>query len=178
MSRLQRNLGWAVGFALLLAAAALLLGQLPPEDHADGLPTRVQGSARVVDADTWIVAGTRLRIDGIDAPELAQPCGEPDRSWPCGRAAAEALRAHLRGREVGCRLHGRDRHGRALASCHADGEDLQRWLVRNGWAVAYGSSASGDDYTVDELLAQHQRIGIWRTGLERPQRWRQRQAKP
>jgi len=44
------------------------------------------GAIMVIDADTWDVGGQRVRVFGIDAPELAQTCKKPDgTTWACMR---------------------------------------------------------------------------------------------
>ena len=56
----------------------------------------VIGTAWVADGDSLEIAGTRLRLEGIDAPELDQACADDKgQSWSCGRAAARELRSHL-----------------------------------------------------------------------------------
>lgn len=170
-ARTHRSLAWVALWLALLAVAAWTLWR-ESDDATPPLPAQVQGTPRVLDADTWDLAGLRLRIDGLDAPELDQTCGSADAPWPCGREAAAALRAHLRGRQARCRLHGRDRHGRALATCHADGEDLQRWLVCNGWALATGTAGDGSDYQLDEIAAERDGSGIWRGDFIPPRQWR------
>jgi endonuclease YncB( thermonuclease family) len=59
----------------------------------------------------------RVRLQGIDAPELHQTCTAYGQEWPCGRTAAEWLKNRLHGRQVECVGHARDRHGRLLAVC-------------------------------------------------------------
>ena len=98
------------------------------------------GLARVVDGDSIEIAGARVRLEGIDAPELNQSCtdsrGQP---WSCGRTAAQELRSHIAGRELRCEPSGRDRYDRMLAICVLpDGSDVNAWLVRQGWALASG----------------------------------------
>lgn len=129
------------------------------------------------DADTIGVQGARLRLQGIDAPEYAQDCGTRGRAWHCGRDAIAALRRYLDGRSVACLVVGSDRYRRGLALCRVGGDrdvdDLNRWLVRNGWAVSYG-----EDYVGDELLAQRERAGLWRDVFQRPERWRRAHPRP
>ncbi len=51
----------------------------------------ISGPARVVDGDTLEVAGERIRLYGIDAPEKDQTCSIDARAWACGIAAWGAL---------------------------------------------------------------------------------------
>ena len=49
------------------------------------------GKPRVVDGDTIEIAGQRIRLYGIDAPESDQTCVVGNERWQCGRNAALAL---------------------------------------------------------------------------------------
>ena len=131
------------------------------------------GPARVVDGDSIEIAGARVRLEGIDAPELNQSCkdsrGQP---WSCGRTAAQELRSHIGGRELRCEPSGRDRFDRMLAICVLpDHSDVNAWLVRQGWALASGRSA---DYRTEQHEAQAAKRGIWAGTFVPPWEWRQR----
>ncbi len=67
-----------------LLAIALLIGLLWP---GTALAETLSGPARVVDGDTLFVAGERIRLHGIDAPEKDQTCSIDGRDWACGIAA-------------------------------------------------------------------------------------------
>src|SRR5512135_1562290 len=103
----------AAGTAFLLAALCAR------PSYAD-----VAGSATVIDGDTLIVAGERVHLEGIDAPELHQTCTAYGQEWPCGRTSADWLREHLNGRQVECIGHARDRYRRLLAICYVGGYSL------------------------------------------------------
>jgi endonuclease YncB( thermonuclease family) len=75
----------------------------------------VAGTARVIDCDTIVIAGEHVRLQGIDAPETDQTCTAFGQQWPCGRMAAQWLTEYLRGRQVECVGHARDRYERLLA---------------------------------------------------------------
>lgn len=154
--------------ALLLA---LSLAGVPTTSDARGAVAQgdkgpsariVRGPARVVDGDTLDVAGQRVRLEGIDAPEIRQTCptaGHANRTWPAGRVAAQALAQLVRDRAVTCRQIGRDDYGRMLGRCHAGGTDLNAALIRRGlaWAfVKYSKTFAGD-----ERVARKARLGVW-----------------
>ena len=122
----------------------------------------VRGRARVVDGDTLEVAGQRVRLEGIDAPEMRQTCprtGHANRTWPAGRVAARALERLVRGRAVACRQIGRDGYGRVLGRCHAGGTDLNAALIRRGLAWAFIKYSTA--FVTDERAARKARVGVW-----------------
>jgi endonuclease YncB( thermonuclease family) len=152
---------------LLAGGLALFLSEGP---DAAG---EVAGTAVVTDADTLTVGGLIIRLHGLDAPELRQTCRRADGSpWPCGREATAALAQRLRGGTVRCRLLGTDRFGRALGRCWAGGEEINAWLVREGWAVAY--TRYSWRYLPQQALAWWEGRGIWQGGFEAPEEWRRR----
>ncbi|MCF5953433.1 thermonuclease family protein, partial [Xanthomonas perforans] len=110
------------------------------------------GRATVTDGDTITVAHQRIRLWGIDAPESAQQCSAHDGSaWPCGRRAAAALDGYLLDKTVHCQPKDTDRYGRRVAECFVQGQSVNAWMVRSGWAVAYRQYATA--FEVDERLA-------------------------
>ncbi len=141
------------------------------------LPERAEtlaGEARVVDGDTIAVAGRRIRLVGLDAPEARQTCTRAGTPWPCGAEATAALREALDGRAVTCTAAGRDRYDRILGTCTAGGQDVGAWMVREGWAVAY--TAYSWRYLPEEATARWHGRGLWSGEFERPEDWRRRQG--
>ncbi len=60
----------------------------------------ITGQPRVIDGDTLEVAGQRIRLHGIDAPERRQICRRDGQRWRCGEDATSALKAFLGSRPV------------------------------------------------------------------------------
>ena len=146
-----------------LLAALLVL--LPAIAHAD-----ITGPARVIDGDTLEIEGQRIRLHGIDAPEMRQPCWRDGKVWRCGGDAASALAEKIASRAVACEELDRDRYGRIVAKCAVAGVDLGEWMVANGWAVAYVYFSY--EYTRAEQRAKSARRGIWASEFEMPWEWR------
>ncbi len=69
-----------------------------------------------------------------------------------------------------CQEQDRDRYGRIVAVCVAQGVDLSRWLVANGLALAYRRFSQ--EYADEEGAAQASRLGIWRGEFVPPWEWR------
>jgi endonuclease YncB( thermonuclease family) len=136
------------------------------------LAQSLMGRASVVDGDTLEIQGVRIRLWGIDAVESSQTCldagGKP---WPCGRRAAFALADFLGGRTVRCERRGADRYGRVLAVCHVGGVEVNRWLVEQGWALAY-VEYGGKVYLEAQRQAQAARRGVWQGSFQPPWEYR------
>ena len=136
----------------------------------DGAPLtgRVE---RVSDGDTIDIAGQRIRLLGIDAPEWNQTCrtasGGP---WDCGKTAAARMRELTRDRTLSCRPEGHDRYGRLLAVCRDAKLDIAETLVADGLATAT------DRYLGAEGQARRARRGLWQGQFDTPAEWRRREA--
>ncbi len=131
---------------------------------------QLSGTASVTDGDSLKVSGHRVRLHGIDAPESAQTCRSDGKPWSCGRAAAIALRKRLAGRPVVCEERDRDRYGHIVAVCRVAGEDVNAWMVSQGWALAYRKYST--DYVPQERAAKADRRGLWRGTFVPPWDWR------
>jgi endonuclease YncB( thermonuclease family) len=165
----------------VILAGALAIHAVQPTDSRS--PAEVQnevheihgdivGRARVIDGDTIDIAGARIRLRGIDAPESNQTCTDSgNRAWRCGRAATHELIDHIAGRPLKCESAGFDRYRRVLAVCALpDGSDVNAWMVRQGWALAYYSAA----YRSEEAQAHAAKRGIWAGSFMAPWEWRHR----
>jgi endonuclease YncB( thermonuclease family) len=129
------------------------------------------GLASVVDGDTIIVAGERVRLHGIDAPELNQTFWCMGQTLPCGAMAMAALEALTAGVKLRCEPVERDRHGRLVAKCFSpSGIDVGQRLVAAGWALAYRQFSM--DYVDAEEEARKAKRGMWRGGFMKPWVWR------
>ncbi|MBM3535880.1 MAG: thermonuclease family protein [Alphaproteobacteria bacterium] len=131
----------------------------------------VVGIATVIDGDTIEIHGQRIRLHGIDAPESRQGCTRPDgTSWRCGQQASLALADHIGTATIRCEPHGHDRYRRIIAVCFKRAEDLNRWMVTSGWAIAYRKYSF--DYAADEENAHRAGLQLWSGTFEMPWDWR------
>lgn len=162
--RPRQTRGWPAALAalVLLAGATLLAARLDP------LPPRFTGEARASDGDSLRLGADRIRLLGIDAPELDQVCWRDDGTeWPCGRAARDHLAALLSHGDISCATDGQDKFGRFLATCeNAMGEDLGASQVENGFVLAR------DGYPLEDAAARAARRGIWNGRFTDPRQWR------
>lgn len=161
------SLGFAASESGFIAGASIGSGAAP--SAAAGTPGRgdvaVSGPAKVVDGDTIDVAGRRVRLEGIDAPETGQECARRlIGTWKCGAAATKALTGLIAGREVQCTSRGNDKYGRILGICYVAGIDLNERMVRDGYAWAFVKYSS--TYSAVEQEARSNRRGIFATENE------------
>lgn len=126
------------------------------------------------DADTLTIEGVRFRLDGIDAPELDQPClDSAGEVYFCGRKAYEVLEKFIADRVPRCDDRGSDRRrqNRRIGQCSVDNIDLQRWLVTKGWAIPFEPYAKGR-FKDDADDARGLRAGLWDGCFVAPQDFR------
>jgi endonuclease YncB( thermonuclease family) len=133
----------------------------------------VIGKPRIVDADTIWIGKTKIRLHGIDAPEMRQECTDQNgRQYRCGVSATKALRLMVGTQDVRCEGKARDRYKRLIAVCYMGKIDLNAAIVRQGWALAYRRYSK--DYVLMEAKAQEAKRGIWSGVFQKPWKWRRR----
>lgn len=135
----------------------------------------------IVDGDSLKRGDLRIRLAGIDAPEIEQTCIKDGRAVTCGTLAKQHLAKLLANQDIICSNEGKDKHGRQLSVCKVEGApqvgsqalvgaglqaSINAQMVHDGWAVAYG------DYIALELLAAIAKRGLWELEFEEPERWR------
>jgi endonuclease YncB( thermonuclease family) len=156
-----KRIGFAAGVLIFLFGYQ----STAAPDLSSTLP--LSGPALIVDGDTIEIAGQRIRLEGIDAPEMAQDCATAaGASWPCGRDAAKVLGALTKGRDLACDSRGTDKYGRMLAICYADGLDLNAEMVRTGYAWAFVKYSVA--YANTETEARAAKSGVWQGKAEAP----------
>jgi endonuclease YncB( thermonuclease family) len=159
--RFQRVRDLVLGLAML-ALALLIIAKLENEQAS-----RFAGPFYAIDGDTLGSGGERLRIEGIDAPELGQTCEAADgASYACGEAARKALTMHISETGWECSGTRRDRYDRLLVVCKRGLEDVGEMLVASGVVVADGR------YLAAEAGARAAGTGIWAGRFEHPAYWR------
>ncbi|MEL7100237.1 MAG: thermonuclease family protein [Pseudomonadota bacterium] len=136
----------------------------------------VTGPILVIDADTIDVGGTRIRLHGIDAPEVDQTCRtEHGVDYQCGVWARDKVRGAFQHRMARCTVVDTDRYGRQVATCDAGGADMGRTLVQQGWAFAYRKYSMA--YDLDEKGAAIRDAGLHALRVQSPAQFRTARAK-
>ena len=93
-------------------------------------------SLKVVDGDTIILNGEKIRFSGIDTPELKQTCLKDNEEVGCGMSAKTLLVKKIGNDIPICVGKKKDFYKRTLAECFVNGESLSKFLVRSG-SVSY-----------------------------------------
>ena len=133
---------------------AILLALLPTMARA----ADITGVPKIREGDQIQIGSTHIRLGGIDAPSVDQLClNTTGERWTCQQRQAA------------------DRRGRIVARCEVDGEDIQKWMVKNGWALAYVRFSH--DYDADEAAAREAKAGMWQGAFIAPWDWRVRNKK-
>ncbi|NOD48265.1 thermonuclease family protein [Ruegeria sp. HKCCD5849] len=128
---------------------------------------RFMGQIHVIDADTWGVGGVRVRLHGIDAPEIDQSCHDTEGSrWPCGAWVTQVVRQRYQGKTATCVPLDRDRYGRVVAKCTSGGQDAADQLVRQSLAFACLKYSSA--YASVERDAKSRKLGLHQQYIQVP----------
>ena len=131
----------------------------------------ISGVPRITDGDTIKILNKRIRFHGIDTPEKNQICLKNFREYKCGEKATMALIKKIDGKRIVCKVQDRlDKYKRYIGVCFIKGVNLNRWMVRNGYAVAYRRYSK--DYIEDENYAKKNKIGLWSGKFIHPEKWR------
>lgn len=154
--------------SLIVLVALTLALPAPP-----ALAEVVKGRARVIDGDTLDIAGTKLRLHGVDAPELDQTCQGAGGDWACGAYARDMLAGIVGAGKLSCDVQETDRYGRGVAVCLRGETDVAARLVRDGGATAY--IRYSDRYAPAERAARAEGLGIWSGAMQTPEDWRRGQ---
>ena len=142
----------------------------------------ITGTPKIIDGDSIKIKNFKIRFEGIDAPEIKQNCKKDylkistiisftfKKDYPCGEFSKEKLEKKINNSEIKCISSSKDRYKRYLATCFKGNININRWMVRNGYAVAYKKYSK--KYLNDENYAKDEKLGIWKGTFMRPEKWR------
>ena len=142
----------------------------------------IYGIPKVIDGDTIYIQSKKIRLEGIDAPEIKQKCQKEflkisavigwnfKKDYSCGVISKKKLINKIDMSKVKCISSSKDRYKRYLATCYKNKINLNKWLVREGLAVAYKRYSK--EYVRDEDYAKENKLGIWQGSFIRPEKWR------
>jgi endonuclease YncB( thermonuclease family) len=148
--------------------------------HSPADYLRVTGRPRVIDGNTIVFEdGVEFDVSGgMDAPALEQMGLLGDKFYPCGKDAAEFLRALIGDKQVTFFVNTRygmntGRGNRMRGICYVGETRVDDAMIRAGWAVADHSSTVGA-----ELIARENKRGLWRGKFVAPKNWREGERLP
>ena len=128
--------------------------------------TSFADNLKIVDGDTIVLNGEKIRFSGIDTPELNQTCMNGDKKVFCGKSAKMLLIKKIGNETPECISEGKDTYKRTLAECFVNGESLSAFLVRSGYAFAYRKYS--DKFVKDEEFAKKNKLGMWSMKFQYP----------
>tara|TARA_Y100000813_G_scaffold47679_1_gene33024 strand:+ start:154 stop:603 length:450 start_codon:yes stop_codon:yes gene_type:complete len=127
---------------------------------------------KIVDGDTIVLNGEKIRFSGIDTPELKQTCLHNNEIVDCGMSAKILLIKKIGNKTPECISEGKDVYNRTLAECFINGKSLSKFLVRSGYAFAYRKYSK--KFIDDEDFAKANKNGMWAMKFQYPWDFRSR----
>ncbi|MEI8169171.1 MAG: thermonuclease family protein [Rhodoferax sp.] len=127
-------------------------------NNADAARAFIGVVNHVTDGDTlWVKPDSggkvrKLRIDGIDAPEICQTGGEDSRALLVQRALHQRVEVTVKRKDM---------YGRGLATIRLNGADLGAQMVLSGQAWSYRWRRSLGPYAIEESEARSSRRGLF-----------------
>ena len=149
---------------------------------SNSIAEEISGIPKVVDGDTIHINNYKFRLEGIDAPEMKQQCKKESfkisfligftfyKDYSCGKVSKEKLISKIRGSKIKCIFTTKDRYKRYIATCYKEKTNLNQWMVRNGYAIAYRRYSK--KYVADEDFAKEKKLGLWQGKFMNPEKWR------
>ena len=149
---------------------------------SNSIAEEISGIPKVVDGDTIHINNYKFRLEGIDAPEMRQQCKKESfkisffigftfyKDYSCGRVSKEKLITKIDTTEIKCISSSKDRYKRYIATCYKGKTNLNQWMVRNGFAIAYRRYSK--TYVSDEEFAKENKLGLWKGKFMEPEKWR------
>ena len=149
---------------------------------SNSIAEEISGIPKVIDGDTVHIENYKFRLEGIDAPEMRQQCKKESfkisffigftfyKDYSCGRVSKEKLITKINTSEIKCISSSKDRYKRYIATCFKGKTNLNQWMVRNGFAIAYRRYSK--KYVPDEVFAKENKLGLWQGKFMEPEKWR------
>ena len=147
--------------------------------YQNSFATIFQGIPKIIDGDSLEINNNKIRLLDIDAPEKKQICKKPYltisflnfyKNYECGVMVTKKLKKLINNKEIKCISENKDRYDRFLSICYLKKRDINSWLVKNGYAVAYVKYSK--KYILEEEHAKINKLGIWQGIFQYPEEWR------
>ena len=126
---------------------------------------------KIIDGDTIKIGNYKIRLHGIDTPEMKQKCKNSlGVDYFCGEVAKNKLVELISRNNIKCKIHYKDKYKRLIGTCYMDKININDFLVREGWAVAYIKYSS--IYIDSQKQAEKNIKGLWAGYFILPWEWR------
>ena len=134
---------------------------------------------RVIDGDSLQIRKEKIRLSGIDAPEINQICYDHnDSPYACGHVAKKKLEYFIKGSpysKIYCYYSERDKYNRILGECvlgESSSLNINEYMVRWGYAIAYLRYSK--KYLDVQDIAKSSKTGLWVGNFDIPEEWRKK----
>ena len=165
----------------LVISICLIFFFLTYKDVKSQEPMIISGIAKVIDGDSIKIKKNKIRLFGIAAPEKKQQCQKPwlsisfltyNKNYQCGEVSTNKLKSKINEKFVTCKSNNKDRYDRFIAECFIGKNNINKWMVLNGYAVAYRKYSK--KFVLQENLAKKDKLGLWAGTFEMPWTWRKK----
>ena len=133
----------------------------------------------ITDGDSLKIGKEKIRLSGIDAPEMKQICyDENDSPYACGHVAKKKLEYFIKGSpysKIYCYYSERDKYNRILGECvlgESSSLNINEYMVRWGYAIAY--LRYSEKYLDVQEIAKSSKTGLWVGNFDMPEEWRKK----
>ena len=133
----------------------------------------------ITDGDTIKIGKEKIRLFGIDAPEIKQICKyKNNNSYACGEVSKDTLTYFIKeysNKKIYCYYSERDRYNRIIGECFIGADsslNINEKMVSWGQAVAYLKYSK--KYLEAQNKAKNIKIGIWAGTFDLPEEWRKK----
>ena len=149
---------------------------------SSSIAEEIEGMPKIIDGDTIHIENFKIRFEGIDAPEMKQKFEKKYiklsaiigftfyKDYYCGKVSKTKLIDKIGSSKIKCIFSTKDRYNRYIATCFKDKINLNQWMVRNGYAIAYRRYSNR--YVLDEEFAENNKLGLWQGRFLNPEKWR------
>ena len=133
----------------------------------------------ITDGDSLKIGKEKIRLSGIDAPEMKQICyDENDSPYACGHVAKKKLESFIKDTnysKIYCYYSERDKYDRILGECmlgEGSKKNINAYMVFYGYAVAY--LRYSEKYLEQQEDAKRFKFGLWAGNFDMPEDWRKK----
>ncbi len=139
----------------------------------------IAGKPKVIDGDSIKIDNFKIRLFGIDAPEKKQLCKKRflsisflsfEKDYKCGVISTNALKKKIKNQLITCGAKSIDKYKRYVSVCYLKKKDLNKWMVKNGHAIAYKRYSK--KYIEAQNYAKQNKLGLWQGKFIEPEKWR------